>query len=98
MIYCHNCGEVAENAVMPPTYRNGLPTKDEFPTCPACGSDDIDEAVRCKLCGEYTASVDLSSGVCPKCEVDLRKRLDAVLMHEFTADEIEAMRDLDINF
>ena len=38
--------------------------------CPECGSDDIEEGERCKVCREIHYTFDLSHGVCKDCFAD----------------------------
>ena len=35
--------------------------------CPYCGSEEIDEAEYCEVCGEPFAPEDLEDGVCKEC-------------------------------
>lgn len=37
--------------------------------CPACGCDEIADAIRCYICGEYFEEFDLNDdGVCDACQ------------------------------
>ena len=38
--------------------------------CPNCGSDDIEEGKRCKVCRDIHYTFDLSHGVCKGCFAD----------------------------
>lgn len=42
----------------------------DFTICPNCGSDDIEEGRRCKICREIHYDFDLKSGVCKGCFAD----------------------------
>lgn len=35
--------------------------------CPNCGSQDLDEGEKCKLCGEIVYPWNIRGGVCPDC-------------------------------
>ena len=35
--------------------------------CPCCGSEEIDEAEYCEVCGEPFAPEDLEDGICKEC-------------------------------
>ena len=42
----------------------------DFTACPHCGSDDIEEGKRCKICREIHYDFDLNHGVCKGCFQD----------------------------
>lgn len=42
----------------------------DITACPNCGSDDIEEGKRCKVCREIHYTFDLSHGVCKDCFAD----------------------------
>ena len=64
---CNRCGEtfsLDEGRTM--HFEEG-----DFTACPHCGSDDIEEGKRCKICREIHYDFDLKSGgVCKGCFQD----------------------------
>lgn len=42
----------------------------DITVCPNCGSDDIEEGRRCKICRDIHYTFDLSHGVCKGCFED----------------------------
>lgn len=40
---------------------------DSEPTCPNCGSEDIEEALVCEECGAVKSSDDIINGICSGC-------------------------------
>jgi len=40
----------------------------QYTQCPVCGSDSIEEAVRCEKCGESVAESENLFGICSRCE------------------------------
>ena len=42
----------------------------DFPLCPNCRSDDIEEGERCKICREIHYPWELRHGVCEDCFAD----------------------------
>ena len=63
---CNRCGD-------PFALEEGktLHTDDgDFTLCPNCGSDDIEEGERCKVCREIHYTFDLRHGVCKDCFAD----------------------------
>ncbi len=42
----------------------------DFTLCPNCGSDDIEEGERCKVCREIHYTFELKHGVCKECFAD----------------------------
>lgn len=60
---CDHCGEAftLENAKHLVTDIGG------DTLCPNCGSTDIEEATRCKVCREIVREYELKSGVCQSC-------------------------------
>lgn len=67
MYICEKCGEVFEYPKI-----IGCPTEpDHGEGCPNCGSDEFDDAVICKVCGEWVAQSETHGGykneVCENC-------------------------------
>ena len=44
----------------------GVPAYASFSCCPECGGN-FDEAVQCKICGEYFFEDELDDGICEMC-------------------------------
>lgn len=42
----------------------------DFTLCPNCGSDDIEEAERCRICREIVPEYTMKGGVCKDCFAD----------------------------
>lgn len=60
---CNRCGEgfsLEEGETR--HYEEG-----DITVCPNCGSDDIEEAVRCRMCHEIIPEYTLKGGVCKDC-------------------------------
>lgn len=60
--------------------------------CPQCRSEFISEAVRCPVCGDYKAALELC-GCCEACESKLRRRFKKLLADHFSAKEIEVLNE-----
>lgn len=64
---CNRCGDGFSLDEAGRIYEDGQPVT----TCPNCGSTDIEEGKRCKICREIHYDFDLkSSGVCKGCFQD----------------------------
>lgn len=64
---CNRCGDGFSLDDADRIYEDGQPVT----TCPNCGSADIEEGARCKVCREIHYEFDLkSSGVCKDCFAD----------------------------
>ena len=73
MYICQNCGYILKNPGVVPEFHDeleGSPLEIIW-GCPYCKSTNVDEAVRCDICGEYVTSdyVRLLDGTiaCNKC-------------------------------
>lgn len=60
---CNRCGETFSLEEGRRRYLDGEP----WTFCPNCGSDDIEEGERCKICREIHYEYELRSGVCEDC-------------------------------
>lgn len=58
---------------------------DIYDECPICQSV-VDEAIKCRVCGEYSFASETSYGWCPDCQDDLVDRFCRAT-REFDADE-----------
>lgn len=74
MFVCLECGEMFEEPLI--LYDNlgefwGAPAQDAYGACPNCKSDQIDEADKCDICGEY-----IQAGyICEDCAEDIQTRV-----------------------
>lgn len=75
MLYCNDCESIfdEEELVSGKEHIMEHYYMDTY-TCPHCGSDNIEDAERCPLCGEYHAPhrPGDEADVCPEC----RKKID----------------------
>lgn len=64
--------------------------------CPKCESDEISDAVECKLCGETMAFCgrNVLDKVCDDCQKDLKARFWKLLEEEFIAEEIKILDEM----
>lgn len=85
MWICNDCGAVFENPSDYYDHGTGYHSMD----CPHCGSDDIDEAVRCAECGEWVNEKNLVNGLCPACIE--RHASDYETVKAYGADRKEAV-------
>lgn len=74
MFYCNNCGSITEgkeeSEVMIPEAPGEQPAiRDYYTACAACGSSDIEDAIRCKVCGEYAR--DIYTDHCETCREEI---------------------------
>lgn len=51
MIYCKSCGSITDGKTEHETFEPGYGT--EYRTCSLCGSDRVEEARQCPICGDY---------------------------------------------
>lgn len=63
---CNRCGDGFSLDEADRIYEDGQPVT----TCPNCGSADIEEGRRCKICRDIHYTFDLSHGVCKGCFAD----------------------------
>lgn len=59
--------------------------------CPYCGHEDFEEAVQCKVCGDYFFDDELTFGVCEICKEDLKfpYKHDPKKCYDLSKDEHE---------
>lgn len=74
MYYCKACGALTEGSneseVMLPEVNGEQPAvRDYYTACSECGSTDIEEAHKCKVCGEYIT--DGSMDFCMDCKEEM---------------------------
>lgn len=74
MFYCNNCGSITEgkeeSEVMIPEAPGEQPAiRDYYTTCAVCGSVNIENAIRCKVCGEYAR--DIYTDICETCREEI---------------------------
>lgn len=82
MLVCLECGRKFETA------RDVREEHGEtVAVCPHCGNEEIDEAVRCVRCGEWTGTMQASCGLCADCEIDADQKLSEMLAQHFAPSE-----------
>lgn len=94
MYYCNNCGEYFEE----PTTQtedygecHGRHVTREYDACPCCGSDDIAEAVECRICGEPIPPFSTEE-FCETCHAELENVLEEA--GETLQTDRETLKDL----
>lgn len=73
---CMDCGcEFMGPCVVQDNY--GLPGGyyEQFDTCPACGSAEIEDAYLCNDCGATIPESQSAYGLCKSCEAEARRKL-----------------------
>lgn len=99
---CNHCERVFDDEDMG-VYEE--PHGEETGVCPYCGSEDIEEALRCELCGEAHLPDELHDGWCDDCIAEYNNdietcykvgaydrrgvELNGLLADLFSANEIE---------
>ncbi len=75
MIYCRNCESyIDEEKLVKKRFYNGeIHRLDTEELCPICRSDDIEDAIKCISCDEYTNKHDAVTGLCVECQTRLQK-------------------------
>jgi len=88
-VYCDNCKQFVLEDELEREYEHhselsgmGGVTCETFYVCPHCGSDEIDDAYECEICGEPTTSLDY----CDDCRTEVVKSFNKWL--EKTAGEL----------
>ena len=97
MYICKDCGAVFEE---PNVWRDdpspagvALPSGYyEYWECPKCGSEDIDEAKQCEVCGEYIAF----RGICDTCMAEITEEVKQIQKSRKLSDSTfrEVMDDI----
>lgn len=100
MYYCQNCGAEFE---LPERRREdvgeymGRTAYEDFYVCPSCGSDDVDEMMKCEICEEYVPAHKMAAGVtrdvCEECCRELETVAAAVLYKELSAEDYEIISE-----
>ena len=98
--YCTDCQSIIdEDELLTRTEDYGEGNYVDFAVCPYCGSDEVDEAKTCELCGEAFNPDELGN-FCDECWIDLgnyfRLAVEA-LMKDYKLDE-ERARDILLEF
>ena len=66
----------------------GVPAIEYRKVCPCCGGGNFEEAVICKVCGEYYTESEIHyNDVCENCIKETLKRFNDLIENNF--DEIE---------
>ena len=82
MLVCTNCGRVFEDDIAKKRL-NG----EEYYRCPHCHDDELVEATKCKICGEYFYDED-NIGVCEEC-LEVSETVEIAL--EYGAERMESV-------
>lgn len=100
MWHCMECGAEFE---LPARRREdvgeymGRPAYEDFYACPFCGSDEVDEMMKCEICEEYVPAHKMAAGVrrdvCEECCRELETVAAAVLHKELPAEEYEIIAE-----
>ena len=100
MYYCQNCGAEFER---PDRCREdigeymGRTAYEDFYVCPSCGSDDVDEMMKCELCGEYVPAHKMAAGVrrdvCEECCRELEEVAARVLHDALEPESFEIISE-----
>lgn len=97
MLICNECGAIFDESEMriihddpSPSGVSLAPGYYEYGVCPKCGDDDIDEAERCYLCGEWISKH--RNEICMDCEIKLREDYEELIrkhigIHDFVDTE-----------
>lgn len=64
MYICLHCGHEFEETAAK-NYDSATGTWEEC--CPNCGSEDFEEAIKCRICGEVHVDEDMIGQVCKEC-------------------------------
>ena len=81
MYVCGECGEVFDSPDVKKEYTGvsseGFHEYFEVGHCPYCGSEDIEDGHRCRVCGEWFYQ-HCCEEVCESCIADLRSEMDII--------------------
>lgn len=102
MYCCNNCHATFESGeeriIKERSECFGFPAVEEFRVCPECGSDEYDEALICRICGEtFPKSEEDCEGVCEKCSAELRDEFETWL-EDHTPAEQQALLEIAENY
>lgn len=79
MYKCLDCGEVFDTPKQGSDFKTeyfGKTVTHYISVCPNCGSDELDTAERCELCGEWHSG---SLDYCAECEDIIHEYIDPVI-------------------
>lgn len=110
MLICRNCNSVFSEEDRKTVCENrgefwGSPAFERISVCPVCGSDDISDAVKCDICGEYFDSDEAYYAdiyrVCPVCKDKAEKkyrewaaRVESEFLQTFDSIEQKVVEEL----
>lgn len=93
MIYCNDCGAITDGKVRAEQIDGFFR---EYVVCEYCGSDNVSDAVKCQVCGEWKQD-DLSD-TCERCSdkiynefVGVKERIEEEYPDANHNDVLEAM-------
>ena len=90
MYYCLDCGEMFEEPRTSSEQTGefwGAPAWECFYSCPRCGSDEIDTADKCEMCGEW---IPPDEELCDNCKEVLGATVDYIM--DYIRTDAEAYR------
>lgn len=100
MYYCMDCGAEFD---LPERHREdvgeymGRTAYEDFYACPFCGSEEIDEMMKCEICGEHVPYHKMAAGVrrdvCEDCCRELETAAAAILYKELSAEDYEIIAE-----
>lgn len=100
MYICVNCNEMFDSPNLTEDFTSeyfGSRIHHMISTCPYCGSDELDTAYRCVLCGEYHSG---ANDYCEDCDTVIHEFFDPVIdevseKYGFDKDKVrEALKDI----
>ena len=91
MMICRECGRTFTAPKVRTEY-TGVSSevwheKFEYDTCPYCGSDEVQEAVRCDYCGEWS-----EDWTCEDCKVTISKFLTNIIEHGISLHKLNGQK------
>lgn len=97
MIYCNNCNYISEEPNKIEENMGecfGFPCVEQLAICPHCGSEDITEAIKCKICEEYVPDSTVEYGACENCRREVNGRFMELMRNNFYEVERELLNDI----
>lgn len=82
MLICRDCGERIEESDLRRIVMNRVDGFTEYGTentCRECGSQELVEAGRCQICGEWFPADQLTDRICPGCYAENEEEFDEAI-------------------